>query len=102
MLGDFALNICNAETGEAYRKLGMYDGIDSLELAEPYMGNYPLMISEHCFEPGTIIDRKGAEYRVRCDQGGHKTVITAKSAVPDKKHIEKLCEENYNVIRIYL
>ena len=102
VLGDFALNICNAETGEAYRKLGMYDGIDSLELAEPYMGNYPLMISEHCFEPGTIIDRKGAEYRVRCDQGGHKTVITAKSAVPDKKHIEKLCEENYNVIRIYL
>ncbi len=79
VIGGPGLNIVNSYSPAALKALGMSEEfILSPELLlREEMDGIPLMISEHCFIPGTLTDRKGANYSVKYDKETQKTYIFA-------------------------
>ena len=79
LIGGPALNVTNHKTLEALTELGMEPvSVTSPELLDKSeMAGVPLMVTEHEMIPGTLTDRKGAEFRVEFDPVVHKTYIYA-------------------------
>lgn len=79
LIGGPALNVTNHKTLEALTELGMEPVcVTSPELLDKSeMAEVPLMVTEHEMIPGTLTDRKGAEFRVEFDPVVHKTYIYA-------------------------
>ena len=80
VIGGPGLNITNKMALKALDKLGMGKSyvISPELLSKDEMEGVPLMISEHRLTPGTLRDRKGAEYSVEFDETTNKTYIFAK------------------------
>ena len=77
VIGGPGLNITNLFAVKALMKLGMSsEYICSPELLDrSEMDGVPLMITEHEFTPGTLTDRKGAEYTIEYNEDLHKSFI---------------------------
>ncbi|MBR6472654.1 MAG: U32 family peptidase [Firmicutes bacterium] len=80
VIGGPGLNITDPLSVKALMELGMSDEyVSSPELlTKDMMDGVPLMITEHRMTPGTLTDRKGAEYSVEFDETTHKSYIFAK------------------------
>ena len=80
VIGGPGLNITNLYSVKALMEIGMSpEFIKSPELLDKnQMDGVPLMISEHRLTPGTLTDRKGAEYSVEYDEKNHKSYIFAR------------------------
>lgn len=74
---DSGINVTNSQAAAACRDLGACGFAPSLEHAAREDGAFPLMITEHRFDNGMIIDRKGQEYRLDFDEFTHKTIVRA-------------------------
>ena len=80
VIGGPGLNITNSYAVKALREIGMSEEyVQSPEFLESgEMDGVPLIITEHPMEPGTLKDRKGAQYRVEYDETTHKSYIFSK------------------------
>ena len=80
VIGGPGLNITNLYSVKALMGLGMSNEyVRSPELLDrDKMDGVPLMITEHRLTPGTLTDRKGAEYSVEFNEECHKSYIFAK------------------------
>lgn len=67
--GDYGLNVLNRETRELLRSLGVeavYDSLEEDDLDSKREDGFPLMITEHDFEPGELRNEKrGIHIRIR-------------------------------------
>ncbi len=102
LLADFGMNVLNRETERAYETLGIKGGVYSLEALDWKAGSYPLMVTEHLMEAGTLTDRKGVRYKVTADDFSHKTTIKNQGRNLDLNQAAQLWREGERTLRIYL